>query len=228
MTKGGKVQALTDAVNALERGLVKTKTQLEIKEGSVGEDRKRVDTAKTAVKEVSEMQTNLESNRLRPPQLEKALERKRDSTSKDTVAFSELKMAYDTGVAELAKTEELLQTLITGLSSSDADDENAGGYMGQLAEAKARLAAAGTEAEQANLKIGLAEKEVKEKEPRAKRAEKEGEGSLKELVSKRAHLEKLRKRAEGAGWDEKKERDLLQRQDTHSAVMTELIEVTPT
>ena len=109
--------------------------------------------------------------------------------------------------------------------SSNADDENAGGYMGQLAEAKARLAQAGTEAEQAKVRIGLAEKEIKEKEPRAKKAEKEGEGALKELASKRADVEKLRKRIEGGGWDEGKERELLGKQTEHSTKMAELMEV---
>ncbi len=97
--------------------------------------------------------------------------------------------------------------------------------MGQLAEAKARLAAAGTEAEQAKVKIGLAEKEIKEKEPRAKKAEKEGEGSLKELATKRAEADKLRKRVEGAGWDEGRERKLVEEQAEHGSEVTELMEV---
>lgn len=49
------MQALTEAVNALEKELVKTKTQLEISAGSVKDDAKRVDAAKKAVKEVSWM-----------------------------------------------------------------------------------------------------------------------------------------------------------------------------
>jgi structural maintenance of chromosome 2 len=52
MAKGSKVQALTDAVNALDNELVKTKTQLDIKEGTVKDDLKRVEAAKKAVKEV--------------------------------------------------------------------------------------------------------------------------------------------------------------------------------
>ncbi|EIW72205.1 nuclear condensin complex protein [Tremella mesenterica] len=207
MAKGGKIQSLTDAVNALERELVKVKTQLEMIVSTMGDDSKRVDTAKKAVKD-----------------LEKSIEEKRGSTSKDAAAFAELKAAYDTGVAELAKKEELLQTLLTGLSSSNVDDENAGGYMGQLAEAKARLAQAGTEAEQAKVRIGAAEKEIKEKEPRAKKAEKEGEGALKELASKRADIEKLKKRVEAAGWDDNKEREMLEKQAEHSSEMAELME----
>jgi chromosome segregation ATPase len=53
MAKGGKVQALTDAVNELERELVKVKTQLEIKESTVSDDVKRIDSAKNGVKDVS-------------------------------------------------------------------------------------------------------------------------------------------------------------------------------
>jgi structural maintenance of chromosome 2 len=44
---------LTDAVNSLERELVKTKTQLEIKESTLSDDGKRVEAAKKAVKDVS-------------------------------------------------------------------------------------------------------------------------------------------------------------------------------
>ena len=52
MAKGGKVQALTDAVNALDRELVKVKTQLDITVGTMKDDARRVDTAKKAVKDV--------------------------------------------------------------------------------------------------------------------------------------------------------------------------------
>lgn len=52
LAKGGKVQALTEAVNALEKELVKTKTQLDISEGTVKDEGKRVEAAKKAVKEV--------------------------------------------------------------------------------------------------------------------------------------------------------------------------------
>ena len=97
--------------------------------------------------------------------------------------------------------------------------------MGQLAEAKARLAAAGTETEQAKMKIGLAEKEIKEKEPRAKKAEKEGESLLKELRDKKTDMEKLTAKVGGSGWDDDREKELLERQADHSQRMTDLMEV---
>ncbi|KAK4685777.1 structural maintenance of chromosome 2, partial [Tremellales sp. Uapishka_1] len=206
--KGGKVQKMTDAVNNLERELVKVKTQLEIKVGTMSEDAKRVEAAKRGVKE-----------------LQASIREKRTSSSQDAAAFAELKAAYDAGASELARSEELLQTLLTGLSSNaSGDDEGAGGYLGQLAEAKARSAAAGTEAEQAKVKVQLAEREIKEKEPRAKKAEKEGEGVLKDLEVKRKEVEKMSKRVEGAGWDEGKERELLERQVKHGSQMTALLE----
>jgi structural maintenance of chromosome 2 len=206
MAKGGKMQALADAVNELERELVKIKTQLEIKESTVADDAKRVEGANNSVAETKE-----------------ALAAKTAASEQDTAAYAELKQAYDAGAEELARTEELLQTLLTGLSSSK-DDEGAGGYMGALAEAKARLAAAGTEAEQAKVKIGLAEREIKDKEPRAKKAEKEGEGLVKELATKRAEVEELRARVNACGWDEDKERSLLERQAEHSQKIAHLSE----
>lgn len=158
-----------------------------------------------------------------------SIEDKRASSSKDASAFAELKAAYDASAADLAKAEELLQTLLTGLSSSaSGDDEGAGGYLGQLAEAKARLAAAGTEAEQAKVKMGLAEREIKEKEPRAKKASKEGEGLIKELESKRSDVQKIKGRVQAGGWDEGKERELAEKQAEHSQKMQGLMEVSRT
>lgn len=46
------MKGLTEAVNALERELVKTKTQLEIKVGTLSDDVKRVDATQKGVKEV--------------------------------------------------------------------------------------------------------------------------------------------------------------------------------
>ncbi|ODO05464.1 hypothetical protein I350_04514 [Cryptococcus amylolentus CBS 6273] len=207
MAKGGKIQGLADAVNNLERELVKIKTQIEITEGTMKDDEKRVVSAKKNADDLS-----------------KNLEERRAETAKETAAFTQLKDAYDAGQSELNKQEELLQSLITGLSSSKTDDENAGGYLGQLAEAKARLATAGTEAEQAKVKISMAEKELKDKEPRAKKAEKDGSGLIKELETKRVQVEKLREMVGKAGWNEDQEREMLESQAEHQSQMADLME----
>lgn len=53
MAKGGKVQALTDLVNKLDNELAKVKTQIENTSSTLSDDGKRVQEAKTSVKDVS-------------------------------------------------------------------------------------------------------------------------------------------------------------------------------
>lgn len=52
MAKGGKIQALTDAVTKLDNELAKVKTQIENTTSTLADDGKRVDEAKTSVKDV--------------------------------------------------------------------------------------------------------------------------------------------------------------------------------
>lgn len=99
--------------------------------------------------------------------------------------------------------------------------------MGQLADAKASMAAAATEAEQAKVKIGLLEKDLKDKEPRAKKAAKEGEGLTKEYEAAKSKLEALRASMAKMDWDETKEKDLSARQaelNERIAVLSEVSE----
>lgn len=53
MTKGGKMQALANTVNELDREMVKLKTQLEMKQSSLVDEQKRISLAEKNVKEVS-------------------------------------------------------------------------------------------------------------------------------------------------------------------------------
>lgn len=100
--------------------------------------------------------------------------------------------------------------------------------MGQLAEAKARLASAGTEAEQAKLKIEHGERELKEKEPRAKKAAKEGEGLGRELEQARKEMAELEKKVDGLGWDEQVEGELGKRREVLKGEIDVLTEVRST
>lgn len=97
--------------------------------------------------------------------------------------------------------------------------------MGQLAEAKAMMAAAATEAEQAKMKIGLLEKELKDKEPRAKKASKEGEGLTKEYDAAKKKLETLRASMGKMDWDENREKELSSRQAELDERIAGLVEV---
>lgn len=53
MAKGGKVQALTDLVGKLDNEVAKVKTQIENTSSTLADDGKRVNEAKTSVKDVS-------------------------------------------------------------------------------------------------------------------------------------------------------------------------------
>ncbi len=136
------------------------------------------------------------------------------------------KEAYDSLVTGLEKAEELLQTLVTGLSANTKEDgEATGGYMGQLAEAKNRLVAAGTEAEQAKVMIGVLERDLKEKEPKAKKAAKDGEGLTKEFAAAKKRLEELQSSIGGMKFDEARQQEMMRLHGEHSEKIAGLSQV---
>ncbi|KAH6597398.1 hypothetical protein BASA61_003168 [Batrachochytrium salamandrivorans] len=73
-------------------------------------------------------------------------------------------------VVNTRKLEELLQTLTTGLSSTNGSDS---GYMDQLRSEKQKVSASASEAQQANIKIAHITKELQEAVPKLKSAEKQ-------------------------------------------------------
>lgn len=98
--------------------------------------------------------------------------------------------------------EELLQTLLTGLSSSNS---SGGGYMGQLADAKAKLAQASTEEEQNRVKLGMSQKDLKSLEKRWKEVEKEAGEGRRNLEAKNNEVDALKKAVAACGWSTEKE-----------------------
>src|ERR1700761_6624955 len=74
------------------------------------------------------------------------------------------------GLADkLAMAEELLQSLLTGLSNNkDNRATGGGGYMGQLAAARQQAAQAAAEEQQSRVKLGMSETELKSLEARWK------------------------------------------------------------
>ena len=71
----------------------------------------------------------------------------------------------------LATAEDLLLTLLTGLASSAAQSSVGGGYMGQIAGVRARLAQPAAKEEQACLKLDMSRHELGELEKRWKAVE---------------------------------------------------------
>lgn len=77
--------------------------------------------------------------------------------------------------------------------------------MGQLADAKAKLAQATAE-EQSRVKLGMSEKELAALEARWKAVEREAGDGKKNLESIKAETEKFSRKVAECGWSEEKER----------------------
>ena len=108
-----------------------------------------------------------------------------------TTSFTVVKDAHTTIATSLSNAEELLRTLLTGLSSSNTAG---GGYMGQLADARARYTQAQAEEEQCRTELAMAEKDKKTLEGRWKAVEREANDGRKNLKNMKAEVEKLQKK----------------------------------
>ena len=118
-----------------------------------------------------------------------------------------MKEEHTTLSTKLATDEELLQTLLTGLSSTGAKNKG-GGYMGQLADAKARLAQGAAEEELSKVKLAMSEKELVNLEARMKAFAKEAGDNLKKLENLKAAVQACQKKVENSGWSAEKDKQL--------------------
>lgn len=194
LKKGGKSQALEDAVKKHANELVRLATVMDLKKSSLAEEKEK----KTAVENtVSELETALKEK---------------------TATFESVKAKYDAANEDLAKQrkdaeskEELLQTLQTGVASKDGQEN---GYQGQLQDARNRASAASTEQEQAKLKIAHLKSRVKEEEPRAKKAKEQNAGLLQELDGLKLHAQRLEKELGKLGFEPGQEQDMYEQEST--------------
>ncbi|KAF8308761.1 condensin complex subunit SMC2 [Clavulina sp. PMI_390] len=191
LAKGGKLKALEEQLNGLVKELTRLATQAEIKEGALGEERKRIEGLEQSVQE-----------------LRASLDAKRADVERVTKAYDVSKEKHSNLQTQLATSEELLQTLTTGLSSSN-NASAAGGYLGQLADAKARMAAASTEEEQSRMRMSMLEKELKDKELKWKAVEKDAGEGAKSLARGKKEVEALQKKLDATGWNEAQEAEAV-------------------
>ncbi|KAJ9142843.1 Structural maintenance of chromosomes protein [Coniochaeta hoffmannii] len=173
LRKGGKAQALEDAVKKHSNELVRLATVMDLKKTSIAEEQER---RLAGEKNVAELEAALK---------------------KSTTAYEKIKAKYDASKEDLEKMsrdaeskEELLQTLQTGVASKEGQEN---GYQGQLQDARNRATAAVTEQEQAKIKIAHLEKRIKEEEPRARKAKEQNAGLLKDLEGLKSQAQKLEK-----------------------------------
>ncbi|TFK38366.1 condensin complex subunit SMC2 [Crucibulum laeve] len=189
MSKGGKLKKLQDEVDELGKEVVKVRTQEEIKEGTIADEQKKLET----------MEEELQ-------QSEEALAEKRVLVEDLNVKYTTIKDTHTTKSNAMSTDEELLQTLLTGLSSTGAKNTG-GGYMGQLADAKARVSQGAAEQEQSKKKLQMKEKELNTLEARWTEFEREDRESRKKMENMKAAVEALRAKVAASGWNVEKEKE---------------------
>jgi structural maintenance of chromosome 2 len=144
--------------------------------------------------------------RLTCSQAEAAIQEKRVEVAKIESSHEIIKDKHTSFQATLNNAEELLQTLLTGLSSKNAG-QSGGGYMGQLADARARLTQATTEEEQSRVKLASTEKDLKTLQARWKEVEREAGEGKRNLAAMKADVEKAKRKLESSGWNAEKEKE---------------------
>ncbi|CAG8747112.1 24490_t:CDS:10, partial [Racocetra persica] len=196
--------------------IVRINTKCELNKASITEERKNKDTLLSVKAEIVQN-----------------LSQKRRNYEKLQVQFDQIKKTHDEKSEKVRKAEELLQTLSTGVSAQEGHEN---GYMEQLQgkphkiympyideniyhkressviiEAKNNATQAKTELEQAKLKISHLEKELKEKEPQAQKAQKDGRELLSSLESAKKTAQDLNANLSKIDWDQSRMEDLLKR-----------------
>ena len=132
------------------------------------------------------------------------MEEKRARVESVTSSFTAVRDKHVALEKTLASAEELLQTLLTGLSSNN-DGNTGGGYLGQIADARGRASEARAEEEQANVKLQMSEKELKALQERWKAVEREANDGARKLEGMQATVESFRRKMAETGWTNEKE-----------------------
>lgn len=122
-----------------------------------------------------------------------------------TAEYTAVKEKHTATQNSLASSEDLLQTLLTGLAGTSAQSASGGGYMGQIADARARLAQAAVEEEQNRVKLDMSRRELGELEKRWKAVEREAGQGERDIKKMQVEVETLRKKVDSTGWNEEKE-----------------------
>lgn len=192
LRKGGKFQALEEEVKTHSHESVRLATLFDLKQASMLEEKDRRTAVQKTVKELEEQTT--ERN-----QIYQKIQKQYDSAKAD----------LDKQTGGLEKNEELLQTLQTGVTSREGQEN---GYQGQLQDARNRASASTTEQEQAKLKILHFEKRLKEDGPRAKKAKEQNSGLLRDLEVLRAQAKKLASELGQLGSEPGREENMVEQQ----------------
>lgn len=97
--------------------------------------------------------------------------------------------------------------------------------MGQLADAKARIAQATAEQEQGRVKLGMAEKDLKGLEGRWKNVEREAGEGKRQLSSMQTEVEKMKRKVAESGWTAEREQQVEDELQSARGAVRRLLEV---
>jgi structural maintenance of chromosome 2 len=198
-SNGGAYFELEEKVKELSKEIAKVKTRMNLKTTLVSDEQSGI----------SQLNQNLEELL---QSLELAKQKSAALASKCASAVEE----YEGKTAALKETESLVQTLTTGLGSSEGREN---GYMDQLTgkyylikAAKQEESQATAEIQQHKIKLSHLAKQIKADEPKAKQAKKENTAIVQELESKKNVLAMLKDQLDSITFDATLESSLLEQQ----------------
>ena len=172
----------------LETKVVQLQTQYEIKQGGVVDEEARIQSHET------------DAERLKASLGEKEIE-----VQQLTLSHSQAKHDHDLAQQKYQNAHDLHQTLMTGLTSSSDPNKSGGGYLGQIAEAKSRMAAASTEEQQSKNKLTMLGKDLTAAQTRYQKVEREANDGTKQVEKGKKETQELEAKLKKTGWSEQKE-----------------------
>ncbi|KAJ3345702.1 Structural maintenance of chromosomes protein 2, partial [Kappamyces sp. JEL0680] len=162
---GGSFFELEEKVKAIGKEVAKFKTQCSLKTASIKEEMAAIAGLEANLSEANLSRDAAQANYT-------AVEQENKQVMKD----------YEAKRAALKDTESLVETLTTGLGSSEGQEN---GYMDQLSATKQEVSQTSSEIQQLKYKLSHLVKELKVEEPKAKKARVENAALVAELDSKK-------------------------------------------
>lgn len=199
---GSKIRDLEAQIKEYSTQLVRLNTKKDLLESSTTDEQRSLSMLAT---QKGELAQNLED--------------KKHAYERINREYEVFKKDYDEKTTEMKNTDELIQTLTTGISAEEGREN---GYMEQLQHSKNAVNQASTSEEQASLKIRHMRRELSEKEPQAAKALAESQGSVVALEKKKIEIAEIQNQLNALNWNPDIENDLLRRKQGEQDRINEL------
>ena len=178
----------------IAKEVAKIKTQCGLKVASIKEEKDALQALHVNLKEAEE-----------------GLAQEKGKSEKLSVDCDTSVKSYEEKLEFIKNTESLVQTLTTGMGSSEGQEN---GYMDQLKHAKQEASSISSEIQQLKFKLSHMVKELKIEEPKAKAARKENESISKEFESRKNIISMIKEELTSMSYDPSLEGPLLDRKSS--------------